>query len=763
MQAGSLAQSGPVQAWTATVLVDGVQRPVRGVSLDREISSDLPEQVAGVTGAQPATGRIDWAPLDVVSATSAHPWKRVSGWPPKSGAQVRVYVADSGTAWLVFTGKIDVTTGQALGAMSSSIVDDFDALQAPVSVPVIADRMPARIRPGEPIQPPVKTAVEPWHVAHEALAAAGYGVQTPALVGRHLLRVLMQGSVAPSMGYLAGWGGPVSLNWAKGYQYLASGATVTYDPAPQSRQSGESLRVYIKRHASAGAVSVTVNHVDGRTRRYRFSDVNATTSRLEVYGSSTSTPEQLLGSKDLPKSGSVETPWVDLFIRSAGSTQIDYATSPDYAGVGNFLISSASPETEVRTIQVTGGAVAVMAEYVWAADWSGQNFTNRDGTRVNAWGRGIIGSLTATRTIEKRKAVDVLSEIAGATLTGMWLDETGIMQWAPSNVMGALAPVKTVTTDTDIVALGWSDSALHTRSQVLVDMDLARVNLTRDYEVQVWPKGGSNRSLGPGETLEEFVEPGPGFEWIEPDMGFARAGAVAGETFTTGSWMGGIYLFAKGTAREDDVYAWAPTSWLTHVVEKLGMSTWLLRQTNATLTRDIILETAPAGTSLSRRWRSYPFPFVRARGEVEFTEATLTGASRGPVSAPVLAHDLAHWGTRAGGQAVADWLSARLATPAPVLDRVSILYDPRIQLGDKLTLRSGVLPGFDVDAVVIGKHEELGESQHMELTLRVTAARTTAATLADLEQHYKGKNLSALETAWNGATLTQFEAAPLSR
>lgn len=761
MQAGTLAESGPVRAWTVTVLVDGVQRPVRSVSLDREISSDLPEQVSGVTGAQAATGRIDWAPLEAVSAVSPHPWKRVSGWPPQAGAQVRVYVSDAGTSWLVFTGKIDVTTGQALGAVSSQIVDDFDALQAPVSVPVIADRMPARIRPGEPIHVPVKTAVEPWHVAHEALAAAGYGVQVPALVGRSLLRVVMQGSVAPSTGYLAGWGGDVSLAWARGYQYLAPGATVTYDPAPQSRGFNESMRVYIKRHASAGAVSVRVAHEDGRVRRYRFSDVNSTTSRLEVFGSSTSTAEQLLGSQDLPKSGSVETPWVDLFI--TWSTQIRYATSPDYAGAGVFNISSASPDSPVRTIQVAGGAVAVLAEYAWAAEWEGQNFTNRDGTRVNAWGRGIVGALTATRTIEKRKAVNVLSEIAAATLTGMWLDETGVMQWAPSNVIGALAPVKTVTTDVDIVALGWSDSSQHVRSQVLVDMDLARVNLTRDYAVQVWPKGGSNRSLAPDEILEEFVKPGPEFEWIEPDMVFDRAGLFGDETFTTGSWMGGVYVFAQGSSREDDVYAWAPASWLTHAVEKLGMTTWLLRQRNATLTRNILLETLPSGTNLPARWRSFPLPFVRARGEIEFTEATLTGASRGPSGAPVLTHDLAHWGTKAGGQAVANWLSARLATPTPVLDRVSILYDPRVQLGDKLTLRSSVLPGFDVDAIVIGKHESLGESQHMDLTLRVTATRTTAATLADLEAHYAGENLAALETAWNGATLTQFEAAPLSR
>lgn len=758
MQAGSLAQSGPVRAWTVTVLVDGVQRPVRGVSLDREISSDLPEQVSGVSGAQAATGRIDWAPLDVVSATSAHPWKRVSEWPPKSGAQVRVYVGDTGTSWLVFTGKIDTTTGQALGALSSSIVDDFDALQAPVSVPVIADRMPARIRPGEPIQPPVKTAVEPWHVAHEALAAAGYGVQTPGFVGRPLLRVLFQGSVAPSTGYLAGWGGPVSLSWARGYQYLASGATVTYDTADQAIASGDVIRLYIKRHASAGAVSVWVNHTDGSERRYRFSDVNSTTSRLEVFEG-----EVLLGTVDLAKHGSVDTPWVDLLIHRGGFSRIEYATSPDYAGAGDFFTSAPAPTAPIRTVQVTGGAVAVMAEYATATQWRAQNFTNRDGTRVNAWGRGIIGALTATRTIEKRKSVDVLSEIAGTTLTGMWLDEAGIMQWAPSNVMGALAPVKTVTTADDIVALGWSDSSQHTRSQVLVDMDLARVNLTRDYEVQVWPKGTSNRSLGPGEILEEFVEPGPEFEWIEPDMVFARAGAFGGATFTAGSWMGGVYVFAQGSSRDDDVHAWAPASWLTHMVEKLGMSTWLLRQTNATLTRDILLETLPSATNLPTRWRSYPLPFVRARGEVEFTEATLTGASRGPDGAPVLTHDLAHWGTKAGGQAVADWLSARLASPSPVLDRVRVRYDPRIQLGDKLTLRSDVLPGFDVDAIVIGKHEDLGESAHMALTLRVTATHTTAATLADLEAHYAGQDLAALEGAWSGATLTDFEAAPLSR
>src|SRR5699024_5187815 len=106
-------------------------------------------------------------------------------------------------------------------------------------------------------------------------------------------------------------------------------------------------------------------------------------------------------------------------------------------------------------------------------------------------------------------------------------------------------------------------------------------------------------------------------------------------------------------------------------------------------------------------------------GVANFIDADVTGATTGPSWAPDMAIDLGAWAIKGHAQLVVDWLSNRLARPVITLTDVEVDYDPRIQLGDVITIESLALLGMLVDVVVVGKSETHGQGASMSLTVRV--------------------------------------------
>lgn len=271
MQDGALASGIP--EWRRIVLVDGIERKVASVSLDGEISSDLPDPVAGVSGVSARTGSIRWAPQTVVQERPEFPWQRRAGWPPAPGARVEVWVGDSATSWRVFTGRIDVTRGGG-DSLTSDIVDDSDSLSALTSIPAAAELMPASYDPSTPsvTWEHVGTALEPWHVAYRAMRAAGYGVAVPKVTsGTRLVETEIQGSLIASVGRLQVASADKSIGWSKGYTYLEAG-TIRYIPAVSLAPGG--LRLWLRWHGNNSAMSAQFS--DGTTIAVRGAHTGST-------------------------------------------------------------------------------------------------------------------------------------------------------------------------------------------------------------------------------------------------------------------------------------------------------------------------------------------------------------------------------------------------------------------------------------------------------------------------------------------------------
>ena len=94
MQAGDLSSTS---TFLSRVLVDGVERPHASWDVSRELTGDLPEQVALVSGAVAATGTIEWARTDAVSDRPLAPVGVAAGWLPSAGSRVVIQEGDGTT------------------------------------------------------------------------------------------------------------------------------------------------------------------------------------------------------------------------------------------------------------------------------------------------------------------------------------------------------------------------------------------------------------------------------------------------------------------------------------------------------------------------------------------------------------------------------------------------------------------------------------------------------------------------------------------
>lgn len=762
MQVGELAPG--VQEWYYRVTVDGVARAVESVSWDAELASGLPDPVAGVSGVSARTGTIRWAPQEAVTGVPGTPWTRNQSWPPPVGSGVVVMVGDGNTAWTVFTGTIDTTSGD-LSSLSSRIVDNSDRLERTVTLPAVARRMPGEYAEGSMGDPLVYSLVQPWHAAYRCMRAAGWAVTAPSQPGYVAADVDLQGSLWPTVGTLRHGNDGVVLRWGDGYTYL-SGGTIGYRAVSVPLNPGAVSRLWLRWDAQPDTDAVlNVQHMDAKYVRVK-GRLNSVASRLavtvEMWDNNPSAGGNLLGRLTGDHAVAVVdgTVWLDVAIPTSGTTvwytyprtDAPVGTPNSASKVVGDLGAQLTAAQRADMVSTWGPVVAFRVGSLTQTQWDTMS-SHVGGLRVHAWGEGLVRVQEVSRAIEKRKASDVLAEIGSATLTAMWIDETGTMQWAPTDRLHAQAPILTVTTEQDIFELGWQESLQATRSRVNVDYLEAAAEYARRYTVTLY-QPNSAATITENEPIEEFITPPGDEEWIAVDGSMSRASDnIAAFNRGEGSFFGAVIEDINGD------YVWSSAT--NRQLQRLGLTTWKLTQTGTGPNK--MLMSNPDDPGLYRSKRGVPLPILRGQARIMLADARVTGATTGPSWAPELDHDIKHWGRASDAQRVADWLSAQLASPIITLTNLEIAYDPRIQLGDMLLVDSKQFLGFSVNALVIGKSESHGDGARLSLTVRVTEVRTVFSTYEDFEAAYAGRNYSALESAWAGATYTGLENDPLER
>lgn len=735
MQAGDYSTAGVPDPIVRRVYVNGVHRHHVSESWDAEIGSDLPEQVSAVTGIKARTGNVTFAPAATVVDTAPSPLRRGGSWPPQRGDELTITDATGSQHWTRATARIvDVSASLGDGVVEVSWSDDLDsALSQITELPPVAKRMPGE----EASESGVlkrhwhRTAIEPWGIAVEAFEDAGMRL-LPSIPDVDFY-ALFQGSVFPRIGRISqAYSTGDLLEWdpESGFQYLAQWSYFTPGFADRSSAEGECFTVYLRKTRGGPDAQTRWTMNDGSELRLTLQNSSVALSRngtvIAQRGFTSSSP----------------LPWVGASIAYDSVTFFleDQTHSITYA---DRIPSGGIDWDRVRVL----GAACLAVSYVPRAGWPGFNWPS---LQYRGRGKGLVYNTDCTRSVEPQTVRDLLDEIASATLTGYWLDEHGILQWAPSNVLEAQSPVETITTRMDVLSGSWTETGGGVASTVVASYDAVALTSQSTVSVVVG-EATSGKTMSNGDVDEEFVGPGTDEEWIEPDMSPLSSATAGGTIYNAAmfSVWGGSYVSTEGEDGNGNpdsdatTYGWAQSrGWLSVDVENLTPRQWkVTHSVGSNSTGDpapqVQLVVLPNSKQIPTLWRDTPLPIWRARGRASFVGATYT-AKVGPSWAPAYEHELGAWGSRADARRVADYLGARMSTIQVVLSQLSVVPDPRRQLGDVVEVNAqGVLGGV-LRCLVVGIHEasdEQGITQ--ELDLRVIRATPSARkTYGDVEDRH---------------------------
>lgn len=721
MQAGALLKSD-VMAYTDRVLVNGTQRPHLSWSIDRELSGDLPAQVVAVSGLTQASGSIEWSSGKDLEDGARNPWNKATGWLPARGDRVEIFTGDGLTEWKKFHGVIDRTSGNVGQGFRSTLIDDYDRLSTEVSHEALMSIMPPLAWDGS--EPYRLIGLHPLYYVDYALRMARFYATPPREPNTNLYAPL-QGSLWPNYGFLRA-SGTHGFNtvtpWGLGRRDFA----VTYDPIdPRPMSSRTQLSMMIAPD-HAGPVDFFIDY--GSTANHLRLNVNS--SRLAIAMKNGVEVCRLpMGAATVISmlcTGGVLSLQTDLGASASG-------TFTNSGGSMSAIRVSASANASVAGLQVSHPQSAA-AEHM-STRWV-------PSAVLDATSLVLTGVISAGPTIEKRRVDDLLREINDAVLASMWIDEHGVMQWVASDTLRRRPVSRAISTKDDIFGLSWEDGLLQSSSKVTVTGK--RPSITRGrWRSLVLARGGGG-SLKSGDVQEMFLEPAGDEDWVMPSFSFIEVGGSGGiwSTYNNPAYSAtGLYYTADGGTT--DVAGLS----CTITTEQIGLQKCLVKYVAGTWPSDVegVIGTSPTAPGLWPKNRNQDLPRLIGRGRIQWTEesVSVTGVG-GP--GPEMVHDAGVWANRTDStnmlSSLAEYLAGQTSVPQPVITGLEIVYDPRLQLGDVVSVESPDLMGVELAALVIGISESAGGTFSQSLSVRIISATSTFTTYAELNDSLPGTSLT---------------------
>lgn len=738
-----------VVEWTTTVTVNGIERAIRSVSWDTEMTGDLPDQVIASGGLGGASGTISWATQKPVDDRPVSPWHKPAGWPPTAGDVVVVRVSDGVTTWTRFTGVIDTSTGDPTSGFQSKIIDRRDQITGTFTheallrhhVPFNEDGAYRSI------------GLDHWFPLVQALRSSGF-CNVPPIEAPSAMSATMQGSTWPEAGDISqstGVGSAVSPSfyWTD-FGYAMGGGYVRYIPR--------------LRESSATPVQVTMT----------VASTHSAVAYTEVF----------YGTTGVRFRASADRGLVAYYTPDGGTWTA--VASISAAGAGDYRTAQLLIKNGFWTIRTDAGGSGTGSQALAAGAMSLVDVTANSGARIagvqvshpNSSVRefaslgfvpsmrfqasGLASTMDMMPALRGRSVNDLVDEILSATLTASWWDETGTLILRPSNLLRGTASSQTITTSTDITSLAWEDSLLAVRSAVEVAWKDPAISKGKQYRLELW-RGATHTFVNGDDPIEDWITPESGQEWFGVDRTFRQ--------LATGNW--GVYNSRRGSFFGVWLSnaAGEPTPWTGTVnYTRENMYADSVKFTTAPVAvpagLEVNTETHPEESALKPYLRGQPLPVVRGMGRGEWVDATYR-ASAGNSAAQVLQHDLGYWGHEyfEGGsvaQRIGDYLAGMVTAPHPTITDLGLVYDPRRQVGDVYTLRSEWL-GIELRLLVTRISESHAPGQDRQsLTVRViSATNIRAVTYDDLAAAWGTGNYAGLQAAWAALNYTALEANPL--
>lgn len=741
---------GDVRELVTYALVNGVRREVESFTSDRDLVGDLPEQVAAGGGVSGGSGTIVWAQLEDVQSREVSPWHKPAGWPPSSGDRVVVYTTDGSTDFPRFTGAIDKTSGTVGGGIQSTVIDDRDKLNTNFTHEALL-RHHTPFGEGNSYR---SIGLNHWYPLAMALRKAGF-YNTPPMVADVAVSVPFQGSVFPEAGSVTsatGNGGSThAIFYPDSWGYVAGGFVATYQPRT-SYDASQPLQITMMVGANhAGVYYTDVQYGSGQQVRFRASADRG----LIAFWNDGSTWTTIINTGAAFMSGATTA---SLLVKNGVWTvradNGQQATANQSTTGTAMLLVRATADTGVR----------VAGLQVGRPNSTGHEFASLGFTPSMRFSPGNLAStMDMMPRLESRNVSDLVDEICKATLTAAWFDESGVLRLASADTMRSASPVQTITTLDDITELGWEDSLLSVRSAVEVTWKDASISKSRYRRIELFR--GSGDSMEAQDEVEVFATPDESTEWFGVDklprlLNDSNWGVYNRKK---GSFMGVYYMNG-----DTELATTAASTVIT--TSTLGTAAVKVKHVAGSYGTGVEanLGTSENATALRQQRRGENLPVIRGYGRAEWVEESTTSAISGPSYAPLLTHELGQWGHRffEGGSValrMADFIAGMVTVPAPTLAGVGVLYDPRRQLGDVITIEAGILD-VAIRALVVGISESHTPGDHSQtLTVRIISVTSTRrVTYDELAAAWAGGTYAGLQAAWAGLTYSDLANNPLN-
>ena len=723
MQAGTLAVSD-VMAYTTRVVVNGEERPNIGWDVERELSGDLPAQVVASSGITQATGNITFTSTSDVSDGSANPFNASTGWIPAPGDHVQIFAGDGVTEWQQFEGVIDSPSGSIGGGFQATLIDQYDKLSAPFThEPLLRVMPPATM--GEPRR---GVGLTTQYYITKALRTAGF-YSTPPNEYDSALSVPCQGSMWPERGSFKEGGAFTSGGSHASFHdspwgWSASNFLITYTPRTSRPMSDPVQLTAMVSQEHTGNFFLTTYYGPGASISLAISA--SRTAILRVGG--TEVCRVVLGAATmvtaLLKSG-VVTLRTDLGAEASG------AFAPTGASMSSIL---ASGESGVRIAGMQASHPITSTHEFASLRWTPSAIPDLTPTT-------LMGFMDAGPAIQDTSCAEILSSISESTLTAMWIDETGIFRVAPSPGFQAEAPARSVTTLDDVLSLDWEASLLGSRSRVRVKGRRPAIDLGLWRNKIVYR--GSGASLESGDTDEQFIGPDADEDWVMVDESLTVIGTGNWDEYNS-NWqsVAGVFYSTTGDEVSDAGLS------TTVTMEKVGVTKYKITHQAGAFPSGVTanLGTSPTSTALWARNQDKGLPRLNAMAKVTWADIEVIPTVPGGIG-PELEHDASFWVNRRDSVELLErqgsYIQARTAVPKPTITGMEIIPDPRLKLGDVITIESKNLMGVTFDALIVGTRISASAGDlSQSLSVRIIRSSKTFQTYAEFNTALPGSTLT---------------------
>ena len=672
------------------IFVEGVEREHISAEWEGHTSGGLPESlIAAGDGLFSRTGRIKWA---AGTATTAAPFAPAgeTRWVPRHGASVKIVAEVNGVTFPRFTGFLGASTYSLVSDEVETAISDglSTALQTPVT-----------------IEPAVlyKSQTTGGWTAYQALEQADYGLLPPP----HETTLIH----APgAFGLGAGVGEFVSAgSVSEAAPGFLTSTNTTYAPAKGFDRHGEEVLAVTRAAPNRNAVISLKLRGEAEVRLAWSRGASLLT--LSQGG-------QVIGEVKVPSPQKYQL----LAVAIAWDSITVWTDTVNSKKFDRLLRLDA--ELETASCTNTLGLHVSQHEPI-IGDYSRNHVAKMKRENPPKILASAIATepLSATRGFENVEAAEVVTAWCNATLSTVWVDEEGTLVMAARDRLASSSSVVTDVVSERVFSGSWQTARDGVRSLVRVNS----LQPTADDGAWAAERGGksfngaaavahdssSSAPLTQNSDNIQFINWEDNVDVIRLDTNYrpivnAKKKIFDWDEFNklTGSW------WAISFENNEQPPGWRWTGGepqhetLTGKLEKLGQRGVKLTHRVDTVkggngkTYSLVAPSLGVGTLGQWAW-GRPMPLLRADWVVTWEKKHFTAYSR-KSGAGAFVLDVGWYVTEKDARKVAETLAQEIGTERITFDAISMLWDPRKQVGDTITLNAG---RWTAECIITGSRE----------------------------------------------------------